>query len=117
MLLSLLLLSCDPAEKARDLCRARRETLDELYAAYGGADVAKGSGFVANAIGGADRATFESKCEEIGRGGKPTILTEKAKEFFGREDTVKACQKVVDIETKVGVINRELAESEKVSCE
>jgi hypothetical protein len=117
MLLTLLLLSCDPVEKARNLCRARRETLDALYTDYGGAEGTKGSGILAGAIGGADRANFEGKCVEIGKGGKPTIFTDKAKEFFGREDTVTSCRKVVDYETKVMAINRDLPESDRVSCE
>ena len=116
MLLILALMSCDPVEQARALCRDRRETLDELYASYGGSELAKGDGVIGNALGGADRKSFESRCVDIGKGGHPTLLTEKAKTFFADSKTVKACQKVVDLETKVAVINRELPENEKVTC-
>ena len=116
MLLILALMSCDPVESAQKLCRARGDTLDSLYTAYGGSELAKGDGVIGNALGGADRTSFVSKCVDIGKGGHPTILTDKAKTFFADPKTVKACQKVVDLETKVAAINRELPENEKVTC-
>jgi hypothetical protein len=110
------LMSCDPVEKAHDMCRDRRELLDGLYTTYGGAEGAKGGGLFGNAIGGADRANFEAKCRELGAGGHPTLLTDKARTFFGEAATAKTCAKVVDLETKVAAINRELPETDRVTC-
>jgi hypothetical protein len=120
MLLTLLLLlpGCDPAHAAREICRNRRSALDELYATYGGSDLTKaaGGGVLGNAIGEADRQNFEQRCIELGQGGHPTLLTDKAKAFFATPETVKTCQKVVDATAKVAEINRKLPADQQVTC-
>lgn len=118
MLLLFTLLACDPGAQATSACRDRRETLDTLYARYGGSDVvvAAKEGILGGAIGGVDRAQFEKKCVELGRGGSPSFGAQKAKDFFAEAATKKACVRVVDLEDKVKAANRELPADDQVTC-
>lgn len=118
MLILFAFLACDPGARATDLCRDRREALDALYTRYGGSELAEGAqgGPIGNAIQGADRASFEDKCLELGRGGRPTFLGDKAKKFFAEEENVISCGLIVNIEDKVKTINRELPADAQVTC-
>ncbi len=118
MLLLLTFFGCDPAAQATDLCRDRRVTLDALYTRYGGSALAQEvtGGAIGNVIESADRSEFERKCILLGGGGRPTFLSDKAKAFFQEPESVAACQKVVDKETAVKKLNRELSATDQVIC-
>lgn len=118
MLLLLTALACDPGNQATNVCRDRREALDSLYTRYGGSAVAEGAkeGVLGEAVTGIDRAQFERKCVELGRGGHPTFGAKKAKAFFAEPTTLAACQRVVDLEDKLKALNRELPADAQVTC-
>jgi hypothetical protein len=117
-MLMLLLLACDPAITATDLCRERRDALDALYARYGGSAVAAEAqkGVLGGVIGEADRTRFEAGCVELGGGGRPTFMAKKAKDFFAEPQTKKTCERVVDLALKLKAANRELPADAQVAC-
>ena len=117
-MLLLLLFACDPGAQATDLCRDRRAALDALYGKYGGSDLAEGTkgGLFGDAIGEADRARFEESCVELGKGGRPKLMAQKAKDFFAAPETKAACERVVNLENKVAALNRELPAEQQVTC-
>jgi hypothetical protein len=116
MLIFFALLGCNPAATAADLCRERRTALDALYADYGGSEIAHGDGLLAGAVQGVDRSRFEAMCAELGKGGKPTALGTKAKDFLAKESTARACTRVVELEAQVAEINSGLPEAKRVTC-
>jgi len=124
------------AEKAQNLCRKRRTILSKLYRVYGGSIVAqevnRGSrrvrkrvnnergkeiiSVLANVVGEADQDGFEEKCILMGRGGRPQLLTSKARKFFSRRSTKKWCRRVVDLQRKVTRLNRKLSMDQQIEC-
>lgn len=114
-------------DKLVSLRTEKRATLDALFAEFGGGELAAQSkqkageqakpddGFgkalvqaLGNAVGEADRLVFEDHCQTLGGGERPTILTDKAKAYFGREDVQKKCRKVAALALEVSALEREL---------
>ena len=111
-------------DKLVSLRTDKREALDKLYAEYGGSELAAegkkgqpkpdpGAGgalvqAIGNAIGEVDRSLFEEHCLALGGGNRPKILTDKAQNFFAREDVQKRCKKVAALALEVSALEREL---------
>lgn len=106
-----LLFGCDDAKsrarKIVSLRNERRVLVDELYKEYGGSDLARAvtedikkqqvaqgrnqdaAATVNELTRNVDQNLFEIRVREIGQGEKPLFMTEKAREFFSRQDVIK----------------------------
>ncbi len=119
MLFILSLFACDtinaqlktPEEQLIDLRFEQKSALDTLYAEYGGGTLANGvtnsanevaqdaneSGnkllnALKNTVASTDRAAFDSNCLELGQGKNVPLITDKAKNFFGKPETLAVCK-------------------------
>jgi len=127
LLIAVGLLAGCPSKQDRlvSLRTDKREALDKLYAEYGGGDLVveskKGNQpkpdpgvggalvqAIGNAIGEADRSLFEEHCLALGGGNRPPILTDKAQNYFAREDVQKRCRKIAALALEVSALEREL---------
>jgi hypothetical protein len=124
---------CDDAKsKAKKIVSLRSERkamLDDLYKEYGGSEVANTidedlakkqakqnvDPRVFQGIGGftrgIDRRVFEEDIQAVGRGESSAFFTEKAIQFFARQDVIKKAQKVYEIEIELQLLERSLDHS------
>ncbi len=93
-----------------------RQTLDGLYAAYGGSEVtprepaATTTGSVVeHAISEADRSYFERQCLSVGRGERPFSVSPKLQAFLDRPENVKGCERAARLEREVGKLEEKAA--------
>jgi len=137
LLAALLAVACrTPEEKLVDRRRDLRDALDELYAEYGGSDLAremsgadretaggaeprgedgrarvpaKGSGgVVGRLVQELDRSHFEESCLAIGRGERPFVLSERLDAFLSDADHSRACRDAARIQSDVSALEREV---------
>ena len=137
LLAAFLAVACrTPEEKLVDRRRDLRDALDELYAEYGGSDLAremsgadretaggaepraedgrarvpaKGSGgVVGRLVQELDRSHFEESCLAIGRGERPFVLSERLDAFLSDADHSRACRDAARIQSDVSALEREV---------
>ncbi len=100
-------------DKLAGLRTQRQSVLDRLYDEYGQGELAEaikketaeGAAqqkeesvgkevleALGNAAGEADRAAFERHCRTLGRGERPSILSDRGKAFFDKQSTQMTCR-------------------------
>lgn len=120
------------ADKLVRLKSEQNTLIDQLYAAYGGSDLANlstaaagqaqakaaeqntdGSAIIntlaqlaTGTIAEVDRAAFEASCMAIGNGDRPATLSQNAKTFFAKPEVKEGC-------LAYGRLDREISELEK----
>jgi len=105
-----------------ELENKRDMILNDLYAQYGGGKTARemnkevregdDSGAMksvkdgmANVTSGADRAAFDKRCNDVGKGEKQSTATDREKAFFARADIMKKCGEVAKINQQLDDID------------
>lgn len=119
MLFMLHLFACDtinaqlktPEEQLIDLRFEQKSALDTLYSEYGGGTLAQSVNnstneaaqeanestnkllkALKNTVTSTDRASFDSNCLALGQGKNLPLITDKAKEFFEKPETLSVCK-------------------------
>lgn len=64
---------------------------------------------VGNAAIEVDRAAFDSHCTVAGSGERPSILSEKGRAFFSKQEVLETCKKVAKLEIELDAQEAELA--------
>jgi len=123
----LLVAACkSDAEKLVDLRTDLRTTMDELYAAYGGSDLANQAraqagepdgpggpdgapGIGARLMGEMDRSYFEQYCLARGRGERPFSLSGKLETFMKEPAHEKACRDAARLATRIAELQAKTA--------
>jgi hypothetical protein len=117
-----------PEEKLVRLKIERVETLDTLYAEYGGGELSNMAGkaasdleveagsnafvdMLAGAVGESDRAMFDANCDLIGAGERPTAFTSKAKDFFQTDTAKSRCIQAGRLGREITSLQAELSAS------
>ena len=110
-----------PAERLIDFRTQRTQTMNNLYASYGGGslsneihketdkDIEKeenntGNKFLKafqNTVSEIDRSVFEAHCLKIGNGHHAEIITEKSKTFFIKPETLASCKSIAILDIKI----------------
>lgn len=133
VLASTLATACRTAEeKLVDRRHELRSLLDELYADYGGSELAKevrseaaredgpgareaegggerqGAGLVGRLVTEMDRSLFEQSCFEVGRGERPFVLSDKLAAFLAERDHADDCRKAARLRGEVAALEREV---------
>jgi hypothetical protein len=125
---TLLAVACaTPEERLADKKRTLHALEDDLYARYGGSDIASGidrearkadaqvqgagglGSMVANLVRDADRAWLLEGCALIAAGERPPALTDASRAFFQDPATIDSC-------TQWAKLQKEVAELEKVAA-
>lgn len=70
---------------------------------------------VGNAAQELDRAAFDSHCETLGTGERPSVLSERGKAFFGEKSTEATCLKVAEQAARISALERELKQAKKAA--
>ncbi len=120
-----LLAACTHHEERLAERRAEvRTRIDALYAEYGatqapppGAPPREASRegtfdageYIGNAVRTADRELFVATCIELGSGGRPSVYTERARDYFAQSTTKAACAEVAALTEQVRTLEAELA--------
>jgi hypothetical protein len=116
------LAACGGAQKPRkspeeQLVEAREElrgTIDRLYQAYGGSEVAGGStgdsgGVLGHVVGEADRSYFERQCLAVGRGERPISVSPKLQQYLDRAEVAKECRRANDVQRRIAELEKQVA--------
>lgn len=110
-------------EKLFDQRHRLRESLEKLYTAYGGAELASDgrkparatgeaaqplNGLVSRFVEGAERAHFDEFCLAIGRGQRPFALSRKLDDFMKKSENVRACRDAAKLQLAIDALEREV---------
>lgn len=111
-----------PEQRLVDRRHELRATLDGLYGAFGGSDLARAgqgleaqgappaeAGLVGRLMGEADRSYFEQQCLAIGRGERPFSLSGKLDTFLKDPEHARDCRRAAELALDVAALERELA--------
>jgi hypothetical protein len=120
-----LLVACTNVEERLAERRAvLRGRLDALYAEYTAgsapspdpaprdpppAGTFDAGSYIGEAVRNADRELFEAYCLDVGGGRRPTVTTERARDFFQRSTTSTACRDIAALAAEVGALEAEAA--------
>jgi hypothetical protein len=126
ILISLLLACLSPEEQLAEKRGQLTTGMEELYAAYGGSDVAKAVDGAARSAGvgdttartfgemlgnmavSVDRELFESQCLDLGAGNKPATLTDRARDFFAKDSTRTSCTRLAKLTREVDALEKQV---------
>ena len=126
--LVLSLAACDKAKREQqELIRLQTRTLkmmNQLYAEYGGSPLSESinreisstaGGAASEAIEGAtqtirsiDRKMFEKNILQVGQGEMPFVLSDKARQFFTREDVRKKAADIYEMHIRIEYLRKKL---------
>lgn len=92
---------------------AKEERAEKTSAEIDGAKGKRIAKELLRAVGSAavevDRAAFDSHCTVAGGGERPSILSQKGKAFFSREDVLETCKKVAKLGIEIDAQEAEIA--------
>ena len=118
-----------PAERLINFRIERTQTIDNLYASYGGGSLSNevntetnkeieknkkknpGSKLLQvfkNTVSEVDRSVFETHCLTIGNGHHAEIITEKSKTFFAKLSTLETCKSIAVLDIKISELELQL---------
>lgn len=113
----------------QDQLRARKQELraleEQLFQTYGGSQLAQqidgasreaakkdDVGGLAQMIGNfakdLDRDVFLQDCQRLGQGERLNLLTDKAKAFFAKPETLASCNRMVDLQREVDALEQKV---------
>ena len=123
-LLALLVACTNVEERLAERRAALRGRFDGLYAEYAAgstpspapvprdpppAGTFDAGGYIGEAVRTADRELFEAYCLDLGGGRRPTVTTERARDFFQQSTTRAACTEIAALAAEVGALETEAA--------